>query len=216
MYTNIYHMDEALKIIECKGYTKEEAFADLDFDPNHVAIPGCNATQAWSKAGKPMPGTKDFKRFVTQQLNEKTKNVPGLGIHIVIDSPIKDTKKRPYTIINKKTEGVRDWHYSYFIQETELSINELPNIETDIDGNAIKGANDLDITILKRGAIVDAVDNKAEALQRVKELTTETHKDYTILVVQVPNISPIAGYSIYTPSAGTKKGTWIAAGFNAK
>ena len=207
-------MDETLKIIECKGYTKEEAFAELDFDPNHPAIPGCNATQAWNKAGKPIPGTLDFKRFVIQQLAEKTKSVPGLGIHIVIESPIKDTKKRPYTVINKKTEGVRDWHYSYFIQEAELSVNELPTLETDIDGNVIQGEKEIDITILNRGAVVDITDNKADALQRVKELTTQTHKDYAILVVQTPDISPIAGYSIYTPSAGTKKGTWIAAGYN--
>ena len=206
-------MNNSLKIEVCKGYTKDEAFAHLDFNPNHTAIPGCNATQAWNKAGKPTPGSNKFKQFIVQQLYEKTKNVKGLGIYIVLEPPIKDTKKRPYTIINKKTEGTRSWNYAYFIQESELSINELPNYDVDENGKLIKNFNDLDITILKRGPIVDIVDSKSEALNRAKELTTETHKDYTILVVQVPDVSPIAGYSIYTPSAGTKKGTWIAAGY---
>ena len=51
-----------LKIVECKGYTKEEAFANLRFDPNSPIIPGTNATQAWNRAGKPIPGSLDFKR----------------------------------------------------------------------------------------------------------------------------------------------------------
>lgn len=219
-------MSSILKIEECEGYNKEEAFAHLNFDPNHSAIPGCNATMAWSKAGKPIPGSNKFKQFIIQQLDEKTKNVKGLGVYIVLKSPVKDTKKRPYTIINKKTEGTRHWTYAYFIQETELSVNRLNQESSDnkyeieeyedSETPQVKNVDDLDITILSRGPIVDIVDNKADALAKAKMLTTETHKDYTILVVQLPDTSPVAGYSIYTPSAGTKKGLWIAAGYEYK
>ena len=60
-----------LKIIECKGYTKEEAFAGLNFDPNNEIIPGVNATQAWNKAGRPIVGSVAFKRFITEELEKK-------------------------------------------------------------------------------------------------------------------------------------------------
>ena len=38
---------DIIKIKECTGYTKEEAFAGLRFDPNNPLIKGANATQAW-------------------------------------------------------------------------------------------------------------------------------------------------------------------------
>lgn len=44
-------------IKECQGYTKDEAFAFLKFNPNSPLIKGANATQAWNLAGRPMVGT---------------------------------------------------------------------------------------------------------------------------------------------------------------
>ena len=56
-----------------KPHSKEEAFANLDFDPNSPVIPGTNATQAWNKAGKPIPGTLDFKRFIKPKYYESAR-----------------------------------------------------------------------------------------------------------------------------------------------
>ena len=39
---------EILQIKECIGYTKDDAFKYLNFDPNHPLIKGTNCTQAWT------------------------------------------------------------------------------------------------------------------------------------------------------------------------
>ena len=205
----------SLKIIECKGFTKEEAFANLDFDPNSPVIPGTNATQAWNKAGKPIPGTLDFKRFITQQLFEKTKNEPGYGIHIVLDPPIRDIRKRPYTIVNNKATGTREWKFQYWIREDKLDITWFSEPKYDeYDGEIDSMEEKFAINVVKPGLIVEICDNKAKALDIVKNLTTETHKSYSILAVKVPDIAPISAYCMYTPSISAKEGTFVACGIN--
>ena len=204
-----------LKIVECKGYTKEEAFANLRFDPNSPIIPGTNATQAWNRAGKPIPGSLDFKRFVTQQLEEKTKSKPGFGIHIVLDPPIKDVRRRPYTVINNKATGTREWKFVYEIREDILDVNWLANPSIDEDGNMTQVGEDvMEISVVEPGLVVEVCESKSEALEKMKELITQTHKCYSILPIKVPDIAPIAAFGIYTPSSGSKEGTFIACGIN--
>lgn len=204
-----------LKIVECHGFTKDEAFKDLLFDPNSSVIPGTNATQAWNKAGKPIPGTSDFKRFVTLQLLEKTKNEPGYGIHIVLDQPVRDIRRRPYTIINNKATSTREWKFMYWIREDRLDVSFYKEPEYDEDGELVQSDEEqMQISVTEPGLIVEMCESKAEALDKVKELTTATHKCYSILAVKVPDIAPEAAYCLYTPSAGAKEGTFIACGIN--
>lgn len=203
-----------LKIVECKGFSKEEAFANLGFDPNSPVIAGANATQAWKKAGSPIPGTVDFTRFVTQQLNEKTKNEPGFGIHIVLDPPLKDIRVRPYTIINNKATSTRKWKFMYWIREDVLSFNTIETPSYDDYGEEIGKQAIEDISVAQPGPIVEMCSSKAEALDRVKELTTATHKSYSLLAVKVPDVAPISAYCVYTPSSNAKEGTFIACGIN--
>lgn len=204
-----------LKIVECRGFTKDEAFANLNFDPNSPVIPGTNATQAWNKAGKPIPGTVDFKRFVTQQLEEKTKNAPGYGIHIVLDPPIKDVRKRPYTIVNNKATGTREWKFQYWIREDKLDITWFTEPKYDeYDGSIESTEEQFAINVVEPGLIVEVCDSKAKALEIAKERTAKTHKCHSIIAVKVPNIAPIAAYCLYTPSASAKEGTFIACGIN--
>ena len=144
-----------LKIVECKGFTKEEAFAKLNFDPNNTLIPGTNATQAWKKAGSPIVGTQDFKRFVTQQLQEKTKSQPGYGIHIVLDPPLKDIRLRPYTIVNNKATSTRDWKFVYWIREDILDVSSLKEQITDEYGDDAGTTENLVISVIEPGNIVE-------------------------------------------------------------
>lgn len=204
-----------LKIIECKGFTKDEAFANLGFDPNSPVIPGTNATQAWNKAGNPIPGTLDFKRFVTQQLEEKTKNQPGYGIHVVLDPPIKDIRRRPYTVINNKATGTREWKFVYCIREDVLDVDWLFHHEQDENGDLVTSDEEtMEISVIEPGLIVEMCNSKAEALDKMKKLITATHKCYSILPIKVPDIAPIAAFGLYTPSSGAKEGTFIACGIN--
>ena len=193
-------------IRECQGYTKEEAFAGLRFDPNSPLIKGANATQAWNLAGRPMVGTTKFKQFVVEQLADKTKFEPGYGIHIVMDSSVEDKRKRPYTVINNKTIGTREWKFKYQIREDLIDFEE---IETE-------DYQDVSITVAERGMVVEECDSKAEALEIAKKLTTLNHKNYSIVVIKVPDKSPISAFVLYTPSKNAKVGTFIACGINGE
>lgn len=200
----------SFEIKECIGYTREDAFKNLKFNP--MLAKGSNCTQAWNNAGNPIPGTNEFKKFIVQQLNDKTGNIPGLGIHISIDPPINDTRSHPYTTVNYKTEGVRKWEFTYLIREDELEISK-PYKEIDEDGDEIVDAKNIDINIVSYGKVVSQKGSKAKAFEEAKKLTTATHKSYTIIPVKIPNRSKIAGHCIYTPSASSKKGKWIVAGY---
>jgi hypothetical protein len=192
-------------IKECQGYTKEEAFASLKFNPNSPLIKGANATQAWNLAGRPTVGTTRFKQFVVEQLADKTKFAPGYGIHIVMDSNIEDKRKRPYSVINNKTIGTREWKFKYQIREDLINFD---TIEYD------DGCEDINITVAERGMVVEECDSKAEALEIAKRLTTQNHKNYSIVAIKVPDKSPISAFVLYTPSKNAKVGTFIACGIN--
>lgn len=202
-----------LKMIECRGFSKSEAFKNLNFNPDSPLIKGSNATQAWINYGKPIPGTRDFKIFAIQQLSDKTRNQPGYGLHIVLDSPVTDCRKRPYTIINNKTTSTREWKFVYLIREDELILNNLTTTDINDFGEEIE-TTDIDVNIVKMGNIVDQCESKAEALARMKELTATNHKDYTALAVKVPDINPVAAYSIYTPGKKTQEGRFFAFGYD--
>lgn len=193
-------------IKECQGYTKDEAFASLKFNPNSPLIKGANATQAWNLAGRPMVGTTRFKQFVVEQLADKTKFAPGYGIHIVMDSNVEDKRKRPYSVINNKTIGTREWKFKYQIREDLINFDI---IESD-------GYEDVNITIAERGMVIEECDSKAEALEIAKRLTTQNHKNYSIVAIKVPDKSPISAFVLYTPSKNARVGTFIACGINSE
>jgi hypothetical protein len=193
-------------IKECQGYTKDEAFASLKFNPNSPLIKGANATQAWNLAGRPMIGTTRFKQFVVEQLADKTKFAPGYGIHIVMDSNVEDKRKRPYSVINNKTIGTREWKFKYQIREDLINFDV---IESD-------GYEDVNITVAERGMVIEECDSKAEALEIAKRLTTQNHKNYSIVAIKVPDKSPISAFVLYTPSKNARVGTFIACGINSE
>lgn len=204
---------KTLKIVECTGFTKEEAFRYLKFKPDG-ALPGCNATQAWRRAGSPNVNSKAFRRFIIDQLNKKTKNEPGLGIHIVIEPPIRDTRKHPYIIINNKTPGTRDWKIAYEIREDKLDISNYREPVYDEYGDPIENEynESVDISVIEPGPIVEVCDSKADALDKMKQLISTTHKCYSLKIVKVPNLAPLAAFGFYRPSSGAKKGIYVACG----
>jgi len=204
-----------LQIIECQGYTKEEAFAPLEFDPDSPMIPGVNATYAWYKAGKPNINTVNFRRFIVEQLEKKTKNEPGFGVYIMLKQPVKDIRKKPFTIVNCKTETTRKWKIIYQIREDDLSIKYLKEPIYDEYGELTDESQDsMEIAINKMGLIVDTCESKADALTKIKELITSTHKCYSLIPVKVPDVTSVAAFGFYTPSANAKKGIFIACGYN--
>ena len=205
---------DKLKIVECHGYTREEAFKDLNFDPACAAIRGNNATQAWIKYGKPIPGTLEFKRFVSQQLMEKTKCVPGLGLHIVLEQPVQDTRKRPYMLVNMIGKGTREWILKYEVREDDIIVDSLPSKSVDFDGTLVDGEEVPDISIAHVGPVIAVCDSKALAIAEAKRLTTLKRRNYSVIPVKVPDKTPISAFTLYTPASNTKEGIFIAFGID--
>lgn len=203
-----------LNIVECKGFTKDDAFKNLSFNPNRSSVKGANATSAWTKAGKPIPGTNEFKRFAIEQLENKTHNEAGTGLHIVLEVPVMDTRKRPYTIVNKPIKEKRHWEFIYQVREDDLSIDELPEMIADENGNYVEGENNTEINIANVGKVVFEAKDKVTAIEEAKKLTSLNRRSYTIIPVKVPDLVPVSAYCVYTPSQGTKQGTFIAFGYS--
>jgi hypothetical protein len=123
-----------------------------------------------------------------------------------MDASVEDKRKRPYTVLNNKTIGTREWKFRYQIREDSI-------ICENIEG---EDYSDVSITVAERGMVVAESDSKAEALELAKQLTSQTHKDYSIVAIKVPDKSPISAFVLYTPSKNAKVGTFIACGINGE
>ena len=88
---------------EISAFTLKEAQEKLAETVNMEVF--ANATIAWNKAGKPRPGTPEYKVFCSEFLTKKTKNKAGLAGVIVMESGSADTRQRPYSfenVVNKE------------------------------------------------------------------------------------------------------------------
>lgn len=91
------------KKVEISAFTLKEAQEKLSESVNMELF--ANATIAWNKAGKPRPGTVEFKTFCSEFLTKKTKNKTGLAGVIVLEGGSADTRQRPYAfenVVNKE------------------------------------------------------------------------------------------------------------------
>lgn len=123
-----------------------------------------------------------------------------------MDSNVEDKRKRPYSVINNKTIGTREWKFKYQIREDLINFDVIES----------EGYEDVSITVAERGMVVEECDSKAEALEIAKRLTTQNHKNYSIVAIKVPDKSPISAFVLYTPSKNARVGTFIACGINSE
>lgn len=100
------------KRMEVVGRTKEEALEGAPF-----FIQG-DATQAFKRwkdklpAGTPITSAME-KEFMLEYLKKKSKNAPGTGFSITLESAVADTRQRPYQFENVKNEGKRKYATTY-------------------------------------------------------------------------------------------------------
>lgn len=198
---------EQIKIVETKGFTKDEALSEVNFNATFK-----NATQAWVKAGSPAFGTTNFKTFAAEYLKKSTKNAAGLGAHVVLESGVADSRERPYKVLTVTGKGTRKFKRQYQIVEAELEKKIVKT--TDEDG---KVSEELTVKkVLSLGAVVASADQKGDAEKILKEWITSEKRDYIIQIVSVVvEGEPIASYGLYTPSVSAKKGTYVAFGIEA-
>lgn len=192
---------ELLKIKECKGYSTQEAFKDLNFVADDPLI-HANVTTSWIHAGKPYPGTSAFKLWAVGVLEKRTHTLPGKGLYIVIKPPILDTRKQPFTVVNDNQRLPKKWIRLYQIREDVISMR--------------KDDDEVIVSIKEEGPIIEEYPLKKEAIERMKELTSITHKSYSLLCVKVPEENRVSAVCVYTPSKRARKGKYIAFGINAE
>ena len=112
------------KMVEVKGYTKDEAVKQVDFQIMR------DATQAWKAAGKPMM-EKELRAFCADYLAKHTKFIGNAGCVITIEAGSADTRENPYTINDIKNEkGKRVYKTGY--QAIDKATGEIlfTNFET--------------------------------------------------------------------------------------
>ena len=172
------------KRLEVSGVTKDEALAKAPF-----FIQG-DATQAYKKWRKKQTNgvtDADKKQFMLDYLASKSKNAPGVGFSITIESAVADTRERPYTFNDVKNEkGARKYVKVYQIKD------------------AATGA-----------VLAETSETKAKAKELAKALYTEKGFKGDIVcsyTKQVVNGEPVAFTAKYTPSKSSRVGSYIVFG----
>lgn len=203
------------KNVEVVGATKEEAFANTPFTaPIEYWV---NATAAFNNWRKKQTGAVTeamVKQFKADYLASK-KVAPGAAAYIVVESAVKNTRERSYTIEDIKNEGTRkaakvfqliDDATGKVLAETEAT--EVPMV--DENGVAI-----LDKDGNPRMRI--SAETKARAKELGRELysngyTGDLHCDMTKQVIKGQRT---VFRMRYTPSKNTKPGVYQVFGYEA-
>lgn len=174
----------SFKVLEVTGETKEEALSKAPFD-----IMG-DATQAFKSWKKKQGGAiteADKKQFMIEYLTKKTKNIPGVGFCITVESAVADTRERPYKIEKVKNEkGTRKFNRVFRIVDPKTN-RILKEVNT----------------------------NQADVFNAYKELVTSgEYKADADIIVERTCVSgnEVIAHCHYTPAKSTRFGSYICFG----
>lgn len=178
---------ENFKVVEVNAYSKEEA-KKIAKEQHGIEILK-EATQAWTKANKPI-SEKTLREFCGNHLQGVTKFVSGIGCLITVESGVADTRERPYTVHPIKNEqGKRKFKKAY--QAIDKATGEILFTSFGTKKEAEDMGKDLYISKNYRGDIFCKVIHEViEGEVGAFEMT-------------------------YTPSKNTKLGTYIVFGVQA-
>ena len=174
------------KKLEVVAESKEVAVAQVEEKLFHIMGDATQAYKNWK--AKQTNGITDrtVKEFMLEYIAKKSKNSPGVGFIITIDSAVADTRERPYKIENVKGEGKRKFKTTY--------------VAIDNETNAPIGKWDT---------------NKADALNAIKEMYKSGEYKGSGRLEKVKEVvegqATVATFD-YTPSKNTKNGTWLVFG----
>lgn len=173
------------KSLEVTGATKQEA---LDKAPFYIQVDATQAYRNWkekqstvTEAGK--------KQFMLDYLKSKTKNAPGVGCSITIESAVADKKERPYKITDVKNEqGKRKYATVYSLKDRDTGV-----------------------------ILAKCDETKAKAKEVAKQLFKDGYKGRVICTYtkEVTEGEPIAFYADYCPSKSTKQGVYLVFGIES-
>ena len=173
------------KKIEVVAESKEAAVEQVS-DLFQINGDATQAFKNWKSKQTKGITERDMKEFMLEYLAKKTKNCPGAGYMITVESAVADTRERPYKIDNVKGEGKRKFKSMYkWISEED-------------------------------GKVVCQVDtNKADAMNALKELYKSGEFKGNAKLVKTKDVvegQAVVATAKYAPSKNTKNGTWIAFG----
>lgn len=195
------------KVVEVKGFTKQEALDKAPFETYFK-----DATQAWKKAGTPITD-KALKEFCSNYLEKNTKFAPGVACTITVENGVASTRERPYTITDVKSEGPREYRMAQQLinpeNDTIVATTKAKLVDkVDKEGNKVLDEDGKPVKVWKSPT-------KAEAKELAKSLYTDY--DYQGDIVCRPYKQEVTGNDVlftvkYTPSKSAKQGTYICFG----
>lgn len=177
------------KSVEVSGANKAEAFENVKefFALNSKGEVKGDATQAYKNwfAKQQTVTEASKKQFMVEYLEGK-KAVPGEAYYITVTAAVKDTRERPWTIVDiKNEEGRRKYKTFHVLKDAETGV-ELGRVDT-----TKKDAKDLAKKIIANGF---------------------KGKGYSVLEKSVIEGSDKEFTFKYTPSANAKNGTYVVFG----
>ena len=172
------------QVLEVTGVSRDEAIEKAPFTVVK------DATQAWKNFKKKMTNgvsQKDQRQFMIDYLAKNSKNAPGIGYSITLESAVADTRERPYKIENIKNEkGPRKYKTIYQLKDS------------------------------KTGEVIAETDEtKQKAKELAKSLYTDKKYRGDLICTytkQVVDGEPVAFKVSYTPSKSAKMGSYLAFG----
>lgn len=175
------------KKMEVCGATKQEAMAKAPF---FIQGDATQAFKSWKAKQTDGITEKDIKAFCIDYLAKKSKNAPGSGFSVTIESAIADTRERPYKITDVKNEkGKRKYKTIYQLIDKATGV-----------------------------VIAETDETKAKAKEIAKKLYTD--KDFKGSIIctytkQVIEGEPVAFEAVYAPSKSSRVGTYMVFGIEA-
>jgi len=173
------------KKLEVVGATKQEA---LDKAPFKVLYDATQAYRNWKEKQDTITEAS-LRDFMQEYLQKKTKNAPGVGCSITVESAVADTRERPYKFTDVKNEkGKRKYSIVYTIKDRNT--NEI---------------------------IAKCDETKAKAKDIVKDLYKSGFKGKVVCsyTKEVTEGEPVAFYAEYAPSKSAKPGVYTVFGIEA-
>lgn len=121
----------------------------------------------------------ELKKFAREYVDKKIKGAPNVGFYVTLESAVADVRQRPYKEENIPTPGKRKYKTVYQIFTPD-------------------------------NRLVGQADKKDDAVKLGKELIGSHKVDFEIRLAKVVSEGePIAARLTYTPSVGTKEGSYI-------
>lgn len=200
------------KSMEVNGTTKDEALAKAPFG---IMKDATQAYKLWKKSQVNGVTAAAEKQFMIDYLAKNTKNVPGAGCSITLESAVQSTRERPYKIEDVKRDGAKD-----YVKVYQLIDDETGAVVAETKPKRVEKKDENGNVVLNEDGTPKMVwsDNtKADAKELGRKLYENGYRGNLTCVStkQVIGGQPVAFKMTYTPSKGAHAGRWMVFGIEA-